>query len=175
MKRIITILAALAFSASAFAQVHITTPTTSLVISADKGKDARYLYYGKRLSDNDLNNLSSSGTSKMNIYPAYGFKCTDEFCLSLTHADGNMSTVLKVEDVQTSQESNSVVTRIVLKDTVYPFYVTVCYRAYQDVDMIETWTEIENKEKKAVMLTRFDSACLPLRVGDTWVSHLNGK
>ena len=67
MKRIITILAALAFSASAFAQVHITTPTTSLVISADKGKDARYLYYGKRLSDNDLNNLSSSGTSKMNI------------------------------------------------------------------------------------------------------------
>ena len=175
MKRIITILAALAVSASAFAQVHITTPTTSLVISADKGKDARYLYYGKRLSDNDLNNLSSSGTSKMNIYSAYGFNCTEEFCLSLTHADGNMSTVLKVEDVQTTQESNSVVTRIVLKDTVYPFYVTVCYRAYQDVDMIETWTEIENKEKKAVMLTRFDSACLPLRVGDTWVSHLNGK
>ena len=61
-----------------------------------------------------------------------------------------------------------------MKDTVYPFYVTVCYRAYKDVDMIETWTEIENREKKPVTLTRFDSGYLPVRLGNVWVSHLHG-
>jgi alpha-galactosidase len=62
-----------------------------------------------------------------------------------------------------------------MKDTVYPFYVTVCYRAYQDVDMIETWTEIENQEKKPVRLTRFDSGTLPIRYGNVWITHLTGS
>jgi archaellum component FlaC len=85
-----------------------------------------------------------------------------------------MSTVLTVEGVSKTEEPTAEVTRIRLKDTVYPLYVTVCYRAYNDVDMIETWTEIENLEKKPVTLTRFDSGYLPVRVGDVWLSHLHG-
>ena len=92
----------------------------------------------------------------------------------MTHSDGNMSTSLRVESVDRSDEPSAQVTRIRMKDTVYPFYVTVCYRAYKDVDMIETWTEIENLEKKPVVLTRFDSGYLPIRLGDVWVSHLHG-
>jgi alpha-galactosidase len=41
--------------------------------------------------------------------------------------------------------------------------------------MIETWTEIENQEKKPVLLTRFDSGYMPLRRGDVWISHLYGS
>ena len=175
MKRFYIIFAALLASVGALAQVHITTPNTSLVITAEKGKNAAYLYFGGRLSEADFTSLKASGVSRQEIYPAYGFECTREFCLSLTHSDGNMSTVLKTEEVSTIQEETAVVTRILLKDTVYPLTVTVCYRAYRDVDMIETWTEIENGEKKTVTLTRFDSACLPVRCGDVWVSHLYGS
>ncbi len=91
-----------------------------------------------------------------------------------THSDGSLATELLVETVSQSIENGAQITRVRLKDTVYPFYVTICWRAYQDVDMIETWTEIENLEKKPVTLTRFDSGFLPVRRGEVWLSHLTG-
>lgn len=176
MKRILLILSALALASSiCTAQVHITTPNISLVIKADKGASAEYLYFGNRLSDADLAVVKAAGASRMAVCPAYGFDCPMEAAFAMTHSDGNMSTVLKVEDVTSVAEDEAVVTRILMKDTVYPLYVTVCYRAYNDVDMIETWTQVENREKKPVVLTRFDSGCLPVRCGEVWVSHLYGS
>ena len=164
----------MASATAGFAQVRIATPGTELVLNADKGSELQIQYFGGRLSDADVKVLEAAGVPNHNAYQPYGLWCASEASLCVTHADGNLSTVLKVEEVSTVEEPTAKVTRIKLKDTVYPFYVTVCYRAYQDVDMIETWTEIENLEKKPVTLTRFDSGYLPIRVGDVWVSHLHG-
>ena len=174
MKRMILISALLCASLAAMAHVRVTTPETGMVLKADAGSDLKVLYYGARLSDADVAGLEAAGAAWVDAYPAYGFHCAGEASIGVTHADGNMSTVLKVDTVSQSQENGAQITRIRLKDTVYPFYVTVCYKAYQDVDMIETWTEIENLGKKAVTLTRFDSGHLPVRVGDVWISHLHG-
>ena len=84
--------------------------------------------------------------------------------LSVCHADGNMSTQLVVESVATTDGDKTKEVSVRLKDKVYPFYVNVCYRAYQDVDIIETWTEITNEEKKPVVLNQFASAYLPIRM-----------
>lgn len=170
----ILISALLCASLAAMAHVRVTTPETGMVLKADAGSDLKVLYYGARLSDADVAGLEAAGAAWVDAYPAYGFHCAGEASIGVTHADGNMSTVLKVDTVSQSQENGAQITRIRLKDTVYPFYVTVCYKAYQDVDMIETWTEIENLGKKAVTLTRFDSGHLPVRVGDVWISHLHG-
>ena len=170
----ILISALLCASLAAMAQVRVTTPETEMVLKADAGSDLKVLYYGARLSDADVAGLEAAGAAWVDAYPAYGFHCAGEASIGVTHADGNMSTVLKVDTVSQSQENGAQITRIRLKDTVYPFYVTVCYKAYQDVDMIETWTEIENLGKKAVTLTRFDSGHLPVRVGNVWISHLHG-
>ena len=175
MKRIITVILSLAASLVVMAQVRITTPETELIIKADKGADLQILYFGARLSDADAANIEAAGVSGHSAYRAYGLWCASEASLGVTHADGNLSTSLKVESVMQSDViDNSIVTKVVMKDAVYPFYVTVCYRAYQDVDMIETWTEIANLGKKPVTLTRFDSGYLPVRVGDVWLSHLHG-
>ena len=174
MKRMILISALLCASLAAMAHVRVTTPETEMVLKADAGSDLKVLYYGARLSDADVAGLEAAGAAWVDAYPAYGFHCAGEASIGVTHADGNMSTVLKVDTVSQSHEDGAQITRIRLKDTVYPFYVTVCYKAYQDVDMIETWTEIENLGKKAVTLTRFDSGHLPVRVGDVWISHLHG-
>lgn len=48
------------------------------------------------------------------------------------------------------------------------------YKAYQDADIIEIWSEISHQEKKAVVLNQFASAYLPIRKGDVWLSHLHG-
>ena len=158
----------------AVAQVRIATPGTEMVLKAQQGEELQIQYFGGKLSDDDVKVLEAAGVANHNAYPPYGLWCASEASLCVTHADGNLSTVLKVEQVSVEEEPTAEVTRIRLKDTVYPFYVTVCYRAYQDVDMIETWTEIENLEKKPVKLTRFDSGYLPFRVGDVWMSHLHG-
>ncbi len=174
MKKVLMVLAAVAMTVAAAAQVRVTTQNTELVLKAEQGGEVVVQYFGGRLSDNDFANLEAAGVANHNAYPAYGFWCANEPALAVTHPDGNMSTVLRVEGVTQTVEDGAQMTRILLKDTVYPLYVTVCYRAYQDVDMIETWTEIENKAKKPVTLTRFDSGFLPIRQGDVWISHLYG-
>ena len=175
MKRTITtIIMLLSVAIAAFAQIRVVTPSTEMVLSARPGGDLQIQYFGGRLSDADAENLMAAGAARHSAYRAYGLGCASEASLGVTHADGNMSTSLRVESVDKVSEPSAEVVRIRMKDTVYPFYVTVCYRAYQDVDMIETWTEIENLEKKPVTLTRFDSGSLPVRVGDVWLSHLHG-
>ena len=176
MKKIISIaFLFLAAAVASAAQIRITTPGTELVLSGEQGKELKVLYFGSRLSDADFTNLTAAGAAWYDAYPAYGFNCASEAAVGVTHADGNMSTVLKVESVTSSEVvDNAVTTRIVMKDEIYPFYVTVCYKAYQDVDMIETWSEITSLEKKPVTLTRFDSGSLPIRYGDVWISHLHG-
>ncbi|EBW1424745.1 alpha-galactosidase, partial [Salmonella enterica subsp. enterica serovar Typhimurium] len=38
----------------------------------------------------------------------------------------------------------------------------------------ETWVEVSHKEKKAVVLKRFDSGHFLIRRGDVWISSLHG-
>lgn len=173
-KRIFLIAAAAFLSLAMAAQVRVTSPGTELLLDAQAGKELKVIYFGARLADADLLSVSAAGTCGCNAYPAYGMQCPSEAALGVTHSDGSLATELLVETVSQSIENGAQITRVRLKDTVYPFYVTICWRAYQDVDMIETWTEIENLEKKPVTLTRFDSGFLPVRRGEVWLSHLTG-
>ncbi len=173
-KRIFLIAAAAFLSLAMAAQVRVTSPGTELLLDAQAGKELKVIYFGARLADADLLSVSAAGTCGCNAYPAYGMQCPSEAALRVTHSDGSLATELLVETVSQSIENGAQITRVRLKDTVYPFYVTICWRAYQDVDMIETWTEIENLEKKPVTLTRFDSGFLPVRRGEVWLSHLTG-
>ena len=75
---------------------------------------------------------------------------------------------LEVLNVTTEKEGNAVTTVVALKDKVYPFFVNVCYRAWQDADVIESWTEISHQEKTPVVLNQFASGYLPIRRGDVW-------
>ena len=111
----------------------------------------------------------------MDAYPAYGMNAVAEAAVAMRHSDGNMSTVLEAKGVSTREEASATVTTIEMADPVYPVTVTLNYRAYHDVDMIETWTEISNQEKGTVTLTTFASGMLPVRRGDVWVSHLHGS
>ncbi len=154
--------------------VCVSTPSTSLVVDATKGKELKFLYYGQHLSATDINNLESSGTPGLAAYPVYGMTGASQWALAVKHADGNMTLKMKVESVEKKQEKNASLTIVHMKDTFYPLYVDVCYRAYADVDIIETWTKIRNGEKGSVTLNRFDSGCLPIRRGNVWLSHLYG-
>lgn len=155
--------------------VCISTPNTSLVINATEGQELKFLYYGAKLSDSDLKNLENWGTQQFSAYPVYGMNCPSETALAVKHADGNMSLEMEVKKTATRTEDHATITTVTMKDKVYPFYIDVCYKAYNDADIIETWTEIKHEEKNAVTLNQFASAYLPIRRGNVWLSSLYGS
>ena len=176
MRRSLLVTGLCLFAAGLFAQnVCISTPNTSLLLSAPVGGDLKYVYYGDKLSEADLNAAGQVENSNYSAYPVYGLGGAGETALAVKHADGNMTLQMTVTGVKTSKEGNSDITVVEMKDKVYPFFANICYKAYQDVDVIEVWTEISHQEKKAVLLNQFASAYLPIRRGDVWLSHLYGS
>ena len=153
-------------------QVVVQTKNTTMVLNVDEGKQPQYVYFGAKLSDSDLQHMQRTHGGRMDAYPAYGMNCPAEAALAMTHADGNLSTALiATGDV----EQEGAITRIRMKDPVYPITVDLCYMSRPEVDMIETWTEIKNGEAKTVTLTQFASICLPIRRGNVWLSHFYGS
>ena len=172
------LLLALLFMGSAAAsaeQVVIQTHSISMVLNVEKGAQPQYVYFGSRLNAEDLKNLSVPSGGRMDAYPAYGMNCPAEAALAMRHSDGNMSTALVATGVSYKQDANATITIIHLKDPVYNIKVNMYYRAYNDVDMIEAWTDVKNEERGTVTLTEFESAMLPIRRGDVWISHLYGS
>ena len=172
---ILPVLAATMMAAPMSAEnVSVSTPKTSLALDITKGETLKFLYYGDRLNAADVAQLQSAGTFGKDAYPVYGLSAEAQAALSVQHADGNLTLDMSVEGFEQVAEANAKVLKVQLKDRVYPFYVTVCYRAYNDVDIIEMWTEIKNGEKQTVTLKQFDSAYMPIRRGDVWMSHFYG-
>ena len=158
-------------------QVVIQTKNSTMVLNVEGNKQPQYVYYGTKLSAFDLANLQAPRNGRMDAYPAYGMNCPAEAAIAITHADGNMSTELfadYVDKAEADAQGNREF-RIRLKDPVYPVTVDLCYKAYFNEDIIETWTEIQNGEKKSVTLTQFASCSLPIRRGNVWLSHFYGS
>lgn len=172
MKKILFLAFLMVSASTAWAkQVVIQTKNTTMVLDVETGKQPQYVYYGAKLSDYDLQNLQAPRDGRMDAYPAYGMNCPAEAAVAMTHADGNMSTELFATDVTTQ----GAVTQITLKDPKYPVQVVLCYQSRFNEDIIETWTEIKNDEKKPVTLTQFASCSLPIRRGNVWLSHFGGS
>ncbi len=180
MKKGLIITAMLCLSAAAMhaEQVVIETQHTSLVIDVTKGHQPKYIYYGNKLSAQELQHLQQPAVfGRMDLYPAYGLNTPAEAAVAMKHTDGNMSTALYAECYEQGEvvDEGNFVTCITLKDPVYPITVQLNYKAYVKEDMIEAWTEITNNEKGTVNLTTFASAVLPIRRGDVWLSHFYGS
>lgn len=189
MKKLFISLCLVAGGVSANAEnVSLSTPNNTIVLDIQKGAEPKFVYYGAKLSATDLASLpapTSANWSHLEIYPAYGATHTmSEVALAMRHADGNMSTnlvcdnysVTDVNDLAPNGKSRSgKLLTIRLKDSLYPTYVNLYYLAYNDVDMIEAWSDIKNGEKKTVTLTQFYSSCMPVRRNDVWVDHFHGS
>ena len=102
-------------------QVTVQTKNMTMVLNVDEGKQPQYVYFGAKLSDYDLAHLQAPRGGRMDAYPAYGMDCPAEAALAMRHADGSLATEL----VATGVEQQDGVTRIHLKDTVYPVFYQI--------------------------------------------------
>lgn len=116
------------FAVNLFAQnVCISTPGTSLVLSAPVGGDLKYVYYGNKLSDTDVATINQTESNNYSAYPVYGLGGAGEAALAVKHADGNMTLQMAVTDMKTNKEGNANITIVEMKDKVYPFFANICY------------------------------------------------
>ena len=151
----------------------VNTPNTTLLLKAEEGKPLHVSYYGEKISN--VSQVYDAFSLWEEAYPAFGAGCQEITALDVKHADGNMSTELVYQSDAQQAEANATVYTVTLKDKIYDFEVDVCYRAYNNCDVIETWTVIRNNEKKPIVLQKYASGFMPFRQGDAWVTHQHGS
>ena len=178
MKKILVgIFSLLAFLPTANAwqgSVSIETPHTQMILHADEGKDLRIDYFGQRgvLYDELRNGGSALNESAL---PAFGTVDMVQLpAMQVQHADGDLNLELSVTDYSMSETTQYAIHCFTMADKLQPIVVLLYYKAYKSVDMIETWTEIQNHEKRAITLKRFDSGHLTLRQGNVFLVHMHG-
>lgn len=153
----------------------ISTPNTSLLITATPGEKSKFQYYGSRISDSEIQGIYNSGLAfGVESYPVFGLNTAGERAMAVTHPDGNMSLDLVVENVKQYPVEGGEITEIRMKDLVYPFVLKQKFKTYKGTDILSTWVEVENNGKKAITLYRFASAFLPVPRGDNWMTHFHG-
>lgn len=156
--------------------VMIQTPHTTMVIKADKGQELRQAYYGDRITEAEAAQLAEAGIDlNTAAYPTFGQTDMVQLpALQVVHTDGQLVLYPTVDQVSALKEGNGTVTTITMTDKKYPVTVKVFYKTYSSCDVIETWTEISHREKKAIRLQRFDSGHLAFPQGNAWMMHYHG-
>lgn len=153
----------------------ISTPKTSLLISATPGEKSKFRYYGSRIETSDIPSIYDSGLAfDKETYPVFGLNCPGEKAMTVSHPDGNMSLDLVVDEVRQYSDQEGNITEIVMKDQVYPFVLRQYFKTYNNTDVLTTWIEVDNNNKKPITLYKFASALMPIRRNDNWLTHFHG-
>ena len=155
-------------------EVSIETPSVQMLLHADEGQDLRMDYFGPRVAS--LQQLRDAGDAfDFAALPAFGTVDMVQLpALQVQHADGDLNLELQVTSYSSVDDGAAIVHTFTLQDKLQPVTVKLFYKAYKEVDVIETWTEIGNGEKKPITMKRFDSGHLTLRQGNVWLTHLHG-
>lgn len=140
-----------------------------------------FMYFGEKLEDtatllkkrsyirpDTKEEIAPSG------YPAYGGRFHIEPALSVTHADGSLTTVLKVHDYHTAHVTDKVTHTISLKDEYYELYVDLVFEAYLDENIITQHVKVNNREDGSITLHNFYSFYLPLNCEEYYLTSFHG-
>jgi alpha-galactosidase len=165
----------LLFSGNLLAQekpVVIETKTTALVYKAGMQNKLVQAWFGEKLA-NPADYEMIFGRHE--AYVPAGTDNLYEPAVRMLHNDGNPSLALVFEKAEVSRENENVVKTIIsLKDEVYPVSVKLCFRAFYNEDIIESWTEISHSEKKPVTLSNFASSMLQFSGREYWLTQFHG-
>jgi len=163
--------------------IPVETADNAVVLQAGAKGDVSCVYLGKKLRSvteysqiTGVNRQADDYTGLYNsAYTSSGSRNLLEPAITVTHADGNNSLDLKYVSHEVKKISDDVsLLTILLKDPVYDFEVTLCYRSYFLENVIEQWSRIIHHEKGAVTLQKFASANINLQGNSYWLRQYHG-
>lgn len=154
-------------------EIILQTKNTALVYRVNNKKQLTQVYFGVSLLFWD--DYKKMATPAGDAFTTGGLNYVRDPAIQVTHTDGNPSLQLQyVKHTVEKIDDNVSTTHIVLKDPVYPFELTLHIKTYAKEDVMEQWTTIMHKEKKAVLLNQYSSAALQLKGDKYWLSHFFG-
>lgn len=158
---------------SAQQQIVIQTSSTALVYNVTDDKKLHQTYFGEALQNAD--EYSKIHPISIDAFIQGDMNVVREPAIQVTHSDYNPSVQLLFSDVSVEKpEANVIITHIHLKDPAYPFDITLHYKAYQKENVIEQWSTIQHKEKKAITLNRYVSSSLQFKEEKYYLTHFFG-
>ena len=177
MKKLFMLLSLLAMAVAANAKENfylLSTPNTTLCLSAEVGKPLYFRYYGSRAEVDDIR--AAGRMLKYDAYPAFGTLCDAPYAALVKQHDGDNATKFAVEKVEQTTLEELTRVSVWLRDIVHPnLAVKVNYSAYNDCDIIKINTEYFNEGKKPVVLQKYMSAVLPIQSDNCVLMQLDGS
>jgi alpha-galactosidase len=164
--------------------IPIATNNHAFVLQTDQKKRLNTVYFGKSLTNpEEYKNASSefkftdeNAGFYPNVYTPSGTWNLYEPAIQLTHSDGNKSLeLLYAEHSVTKIDTNVELTKVILKDPLYPVTVTLCYKVWKKENLIEQWSEIEHNEKGIIILQKYASANLYFRNKNFYLTTFQGE
>ena len=150
----------------------IETARTSLVLMVGENRKVYQHYLGRKLATAADYNLLPF---RHEAYVTAGTDNLFEPAIRVIHADGNPSLALFYVDQQTAKKGEGVTeTSVRLRDPQYPLDVVLHFAAYEQEDVIKTWTEVRHQEKKPVTLMSYASAMLHFDARHYWLTQFSG-
>lgn len=159
-------------TASAQKQIDIQTSHSGLVFTIAPNNKLYQSYLGKNIQGATVRAASATARE---AYAQGGGNFLFEPAIRMVHTDGTASLDLRVAEYQTTRVTdNNSVTRIVLKDSIYPVTVQLFLSAFHKEDVIKSWAVISHREKKPVRITNFASSMLHLHADSYWLTQFHG-
>ena len=189
MKQFLLLLLTITYSAIQAQEsslIKIETQNSALVLKVGKNKKLYQTYLGTKLNnsseyeavskENTKNFVVNDGNPLIDLrhsaYPTFGTDNLFEPAIRITHNDGNPSLELEYQNhIIQKIDDNMAELIIKLKDPQYPVFVNLHYKTFYKENVIESWTEIEHNEKKAVMLYNYASSALHLDADQYWLTQ----
>jgi alpha-galactosidase len=171
-------------AAQAPTTIPITTESTALVLQTDASHRLNTVYFGAPLAAvgdyagaaAQFNFKDANAGFYPNAYTPAGTWNLSEPALEVRHADSNPSLELHyASHTVTRPDANSTLTRILLRDPVYPVEVTLCYQTWAKENVLEQWTEIVHHEKKPITLQKYASANLYFTQKNCYLTTFQGQ
>lgn len=175
MKRLLISILLLASLGTAVAKDYtLSTPTTTIILSAEEGKQLYFRYYGAKAEASDVR--AAGRMLKYDAYPAFGTRCDAPYASLVKQHDGDNATKFVVDKVEQCSGSPVSTLSFWLKDVAHPnLVVKVNYAAYDDCDIIKMNTEYFNNGKKPIVLQKYMSAVLPIQSDNCVLMQLEGN
>jgi alpha-galactosidase len=152
----------------------LSTPNTSVILSAKEGEPLYFRYYGSKATAADLR--AAGRMVKYDAYPAFGTRCDAPFAALVKQNNGDNSSKFVVERVEQTTADHLTTLSFYLKDVAHEnLVVKVNYAAYDDCDVVKINTEYFNNGKKPIVLQKYMSAVLPIQSDNCVLMQLEGN
>ena len=110
-------------------------------------------------------------------YPAFYGEFYQECSLKAVFPDGVRCTRLTFEKSSVVKEKDCEILTLAFSDALHPLKLRLYYRVWNDIELIDRWSEIENASNTETRLEEFASGCwqLPAATTDWRLTHLAGR